>query len=88
MVVYDDEDVPTEFLSICLDCNAFRTYPGNILVNSEDIGFSAKTRNQLRQMFFKWGIDYYGFSEFWDDEQKYEAFLARKRETNLKPNDF
>ncbi|MCB0738532.1 MAG: hypothetical protein KDC92_13530 [Bacteroidetes bacterium] len=81
LVVYDKENIPTEFLSICLDCNSFRTYPGQIEVNYENkilFGFSKEARNELRQLFFKWGIDYYGFSSFWDDEKEYKKYLEKK----------
>jgi len=57
LIVYDKDNVPSEFLSICLGCNNFRTFPGQIEVSYENkilCGFSRETRNQLRQMFFKW----------------------------------
>lgn len=80
LVVYDDENVPTEFLSICLNCNNFVTYPGRIDIEFENemlTGFSGNARNQLRNLFFKWGIDYYGYSSFWDDKGEYEKYLNR-----------
>ena len=88
LVVYDKENIPTEFLSICLDCNSFRTYPGQIEVNYENEilnGFSKEARDQLRQMFFKWGIDDDGFSSFWDDEKEYAKYLEKKNDTTTKP---
>jgi hypothetical protein len=84
LVVYDSHGVPTEFLSICLDCNSCRTYPGEFDINYEHEfvhGFSNSTRDRLREMFFGWEIDYYGFSEFYDDEQAYVDYLDNKRDT-------
>jgi len=70
-----------EFLDICLDCNSFSTYPGEIEINyKNDVlkGFSRKTRRKLRKMFNKWEIDYYGFSGFWDSKKVYQKYLNKK----------
>jgi len=81
LIIYDEENIPMEFLSICLDCNNFSTYPGIIEINYENEfakGFSRKTRRKLRKMFDKWGIDYYGFSSFWDSNKEHEKYLKKK----------
>lgn len=81
LIVYDGENVPMEFLSICLDCNNFRTYPGELELKYKNAllhGFSKETREKLRSIFLKWGIDYYGFAPLWDDEQKYLDYLKAK----------
>ncbi|MGH1338035.1 MAG: hypothetical protein ACRBFS_18080 [Aureispira sp.] len=83
VVVYDKDSIPTEFLSICLDCNNVRSYPGKLGVSyaNEDMkGFSQKARTQLRTLFFRWGIDYYGYSHFWDDEADFLAYKKQKEQ--------
>jgi len=83
LVVYDEEGVPMEFLSICMGCNNFRTFPGVIRVAYEKegiYGFSRDARERLRQLFLEWGIDYYGFSPLWDDESAYSEYLDRNKE--------
>jgi hypothetical protein len=82
LVLYDDENIPTEYLSICLDCNRYRTFPGTVEVKLKNeilFGFSKDTRRKLRNLIIKWGIDYYGYSEFWDDEKEYENYLKKKK---------
>jgi hypothetical protein len=81
LIVYDEEDVPTEYLMICMECNFHRTLPGIIDIKYENEylkGFSRSTRRKLRAMFSKWGIDYYGYSGFYDDEAEYQAYLNAK----------
>jgi len=85
-VVYDEDEVPLEFLSICLDCNYFRSYPGRIPVKYQDewsYGFTYETRNKLRAMFKKWGFDYYGYAPSFDNTEDYENYLkARETQSN------
>lgn len=81
LVVYDAKGVPSEYLSICMNCNSARSYPGklNIEYNNEILnGFSSETRDQLRAMFKKWGVDYYGYMSFWDDEAAHNEYLKKK----------
>lgn len=83
VVIYDADSIPSAFLSICLDCNNVRTHPGGlaVLYQKEQLkGFSRKARNQLRTLFFSWGIDYYGFSPFWDKERDFEHYLKKKEQ--------
>lgn len=90
LVLYDDEDVPMELLSICLNCNNYRTKPGNIEVElTEDQlnGFNLKTRNKLRNLFSGWGIDYYGFSMLWDDTTAYKKYLGIDDKLGQRAND-
>lgn len=78
LVVYDSHDVPSEFLSICMNCNSARTYPGSFDIKYDNewlYGFSTDARNKIRALFKKWGLDYYGYSSFWDDEAEYNKFL-------------
>ncbi|MFK7797710.1 MAG: hypothetical protein AB8E82_09660 [Aureispira sp.] len=82
LVAYDTEGIPIEFLSICLDCNNIRTYPGKLDVQYHTAqlnGFSKQARQQLRQLFLRWQIDYYGFSQFWDDEDEFLKYLDQKK---------
>lgn len=82
VMAYDEEGIPVEWLGICLDCNNFDTRPGEIVVNFNDPerkGFSNTTREALRNLFFKWGIDYYGFIEKWDNKATYEKYLQTKK---------
>ena len=84
VVLYDVNNIPTEYLSICLTCNNLRTYPGKIPVKLSDAfktGFSKKARKELRSLFFKWGFDYYGYSPLVDDESAYENYLNQERDT-------
>lgn len=81
IVGYDEEGVPTEYMSICLNCNNFRSSPGKVAIEYKDDfskGFSGETRNTLRALFFKWGIDYYGFSPAWDEEAPFLEYLEEK----------
>lgn len=81
LVVYDKDSIPTEFLSICLDCNNIRSYPGSLGVqytNDALQGFSIKARTQLRTLFFKWGIDYYGYDQHLDDQAAFLEYLDKK----------
>jgi hypothetical protein len=78
LVVYDADGVPSEFLSICMNCNSARTFPGQLTINFENEnlhGFSGEARNLLRELIMKWGVDYYGYSSFWDDEAEYKNYL-------------
>jgi hypothetical protein len=85
MVLYDENNVPTEFLNICMSCNSMMSYPTGISVKLERkhmYGFSAKAREQMRQLFLKWGLDYYGYSAmFNDDEEDYYSYLESKGDT-------
>jgi hypothetical protein len=81
IIAYDSENVPTEFLSICLNCNNFRSYPGKIQIKHNEkyaTGFSSATRKTLRKIFLNWGIDYYGFSPSWDDEEEFDEYMSNK----------
>ncbi|MEL6720296.1 MAG: hypothetical protein AAFP82_16425, partial [Bacteroidota bacterium] len=82
LVLYDAQDVPTEYMSFSLEHNTSQSYPGKIAVNGKKQGFSKAARQQLRTLFHKWGIDYYGFSEQWDDEEDYEKYLEALKEEN------
>ncbi|MEM8525974.1 MAG: hypothetical protein AAGG68_15150 [Bacteroidota bacterium] len=83
LVLYDAQDVPTEYMSISLEYNSCQSFPGKIQVNKKKQGFSKTARQQLRTLFQEWGIDYYGFSEEWDDEAAYQKYLeVMKEETN------
>jgi len=82
LVLYDAEDVPTEYMSISLEYNAYKSYPGKIEMDKKRKGFSKTARQQLRSLFQKWGIDYYGFSEDWDDEVAYKKYLEAMKEEN------
>lgn len=82
-MVYDERNNPIESLSICLDCNNYDTYPGSIKIEYSKphlIGFSKETRNKLRNIFKEWGLEYYGFSSFYDDEEDYELYLKSLKE--------
>jgi len=80
LVLYDAQDVPTEYMSISLESNAAQTYPGKIAVDRKKQGFSKAARQQLRALFKKWGLNYYGFSEEWDDEAAYKKYLETAKE--------
>ncbi|MDA9774321.1 hypothetical protein N9B82_05130 [Saprospiraceae bacterium] len=70
LVVYDNERIPLESMSICLECNSYDTYPGAIdvvLADNTKQGFSKKTRTSLKQMFSSWGFDYNMHSLLWDE---------------------
>ena len=43
------------------------------------MGFNIKARNELRKLFFSWNFDYYGFSQFVDNEQDYKIYLQTKQ---------
>ena len=62
-------------MSISLEYNAYKSYPGKINIDKKKQGFSKTARQKLRTLFQKWGINYYGFSEEWDDEADYEKYL-------------
>lgn len=86
LVVYDKNNIPSESLSICLDCNNFATIPGTVKLTLKDksmLGFSKAAREKLRQMFLKWGIDYYGYSTFYDDEEEYNKYLRKKKGASI-----
>ena len=75
LVVYDQEGVPSEFLSICMNCNSARTYPGSFSIEYENeylYGFSSGARKSLRELFKSWGLDYDGYSSIWDDKAEME----------------
>ncbi|MEN0046384.1 MAG: hypothetical protein AAF806_04900, partial [Bacteroidota bacterium] len=80
LVLYDAQDVPTEYMNISLEYNACKSFPGHIDVSKKQQGFSKTARQQLRTLFQKWGINYYGFSEEWDDEADYEKYLKALEE--------
>ena len=83
-MLYDAQDVPTEYMNISLEGNTYQTYPGTIKVDRKKQGFSKTARQKLRTLFQAWGIDYYGFSEEWDDEAAYEEYLnTEKKEDAL-----
>jgi len=85
LVAYDTEMVPTEFLGICMSCNNFRTYPGSIKlpgVPGYRRGFSDAARNELREIFAKWNLNYYGYSSLWDSESDYEDYLENNANKN------
>lgn len=69
LVLYDEKDIPTEFMSFCLDCNSFRTYPGEINVKYKNemlYGFSKEARTKLRTFFLDCGVDYQNKSSLFD----------------------
>lgn len=84
LVLYDAQDVPTEYMSISLEYNACKSYPGKIDVSKKKQGFSKAARQKIRTLFQKWDIGYYGFSEEWDDEAVYKKYLEQvKKEDDV-----
>lgn len=87
LVIYDEDGIPAEWLSICLDCNRFLTNPGKLTVNYKSQlleGFNQKARDEIRELIMTWGIDYYGYSSLHDDKTNYQDYLNRKQgKTNL-----
>lgn len=84
IVIYNHDQIPVEYLSICLNCNNYRSGPGDIdvsLTNDHLKGFSQSARDSMRKRFSSWGIDYYGFSMLWDDTVKYKTYLDQKNLT-------
>ncbi len=58
IVLYDAEGVPFDFMSLCLDCNNYQTYPDNIDVEIKDetkYALSRDARRKLRNILeIKW----------------------------------
>ena len=80
LVMYDRTNAPLGSISICLDCNQFHASIKTGQPNTALQGLSTKARMQLRQLFFKWNFDYYGFREGYDDLEEYEEYLTQKNE--------
>lgn len=78
LIMYDREKIPLGHVSICLDCNQFRSSLKTTAPNSPFRGFSKEARQKLRTLFFSWGFDYYGFFHG-DDEEVYNKYLESKK---------
>ena len=80
IVMYDWENTPLGYISICLNCNQYKsTLETPQFPNGGTMGFNIKARNELRKLFFSWNFDYYGFSQFVDNEQDYKIYLQTKQ---------
>lgn len=78
LVMYDRESLPLGQISICLDCNQFTTSLKTPETASGPFaGFTLEARQKMRELFFKWGFDYYGYTH-WDDSVAYHNYLMNK----------
>jgi hypothetical protein len=71
LVLYNDKGLPFGTIEICLQCNQIRTFPGTfsnlIIDDSPFIGFSKKTRNQIRNILIPYGFHELNFKNIWDN---------------------
>lgn len=69
IVLYDSVNIPTEFMTICMDCNIIQTEPGKIDIDlGKQIGhgLSKEARKQSRKIFKSWGINYDDTNQIFD----------------------
>lgn len=84
LIMYDADDTPLGYISICMSCNQFHSsLKTPSMEHGGVMGFNPQVRQRLRELFFSWKFDYYGYSSFVDDSTAYQTYLQNKKTTPI-----